>query len=142
MFLDHQASIEELNRTGVSIPQNATVRVSTVCPPEGLTISACGQGGRTIVYISQTQSPSSAEYEDVMMLDSGKCLNRYINCSPAYCSARRRRQATDSPGRIYMTFEGLQEDNEYDLLATIGNVSTLQGYSTSYSQRKSRVTCV
>ena len=123
MFSDHHQSIERLNEAKVkNIPQGATVHVAVECPSEGLTVNACGRMGTTILYFSRSQSPNSANYEIIFTVMDGQCRNTFIDCTTN--SGRRRRQAES---RIYMTVEGIAEENEYNLTAMVGNFSTPQG---------------
>ena len=122
MFSDHTISIEKLNNAGVRIPQATTVHVAVECPPEGLTINACGRTGFTILYISTTHSPNGALYEEIIRIKSGRCRNKYIPCP-----ARRRRQTDSQSDRIYITIKGVEEENEYDLIAMPDDFSTPQG---------------
>ena len=128
MFSDHITSIDELNNAGVRIPQATTVHVAVECPPEGLTINACGRTGLTILYISTTRSPNGALYDKIIRIKSGRCHNTYIPCP-----ARRRRQTDSQSDRIYITIEGVEEENEYDLNAMPGDFSTPQGMCSLYS---------
>ena len=122
MFSDHITSIDELNNAGVRIPQATTVHVAVECPPEGLTINACGRTGLTILYISTKRSPNGAFYEEIIRIKFGRCRNTYIPCPE-----RRRRQTDSQSDRIYITIEGVEEENEYDLSAMPGDFSTPQG---------------
>ena len=124
MFSNHDQSIERLNAAKVNIPQGVTVRVAVKCPMEGLTVNACGRTGKTILDVSRSSSPNSANYEIIFTIMAGQCRNTYIDCDPM-SSDRRRRQAADS--RIFMTVEGIAETNEYNLTAMTGDFSTPQG---------------
>lgn len=123
MFSSHPTSIQRLNRAGLTIPKGVTIHVAIECPPEGrLTINACGRTGTTILYLSKSSTPNSANYEEILRIMDRRCRNTLIECDPGI---GRRKRLTDQ--RIYMTVEGVGENNRYDLKATAGDVSTPQG---------------
>ena len=74
-FVEYEVSFEEPN----TLPEGATTYINTVCPPEGLTINACGRDGKVILYISKNLSP--AMYDERIEIEEGKCDNTLINCS-------------------------------------------------------------
>ena len=123
MFSDHPQSIEKLNVADVSIPKGVTVHVAVECPAKGLTVNACGRMGETVLYFSRSRSPNSANYEIIFRIMAGRCRNTFIDCAGS--SGRRRRQTADS--RIFMTVEGIAEENQYNLTAMTGDFSTPQG---------------
>ena len=122
MFSNHDTSLERLNNEKLSIPHDVTVHVAVECPVDGLTINACGRTGETHLYISRTRPPNSASYEEILVLNPGQCKNTFINCNDG--GNRGRRQAEE---RIFITIEGVGEENVYDLNATMGDSSTPQG---------------
>ena len=129
MFADHETSIERLNMTERTI-QMTTIHINLECPPDGLTINACGREGKTFLYISTNPSPNSARYHKIIEVSAGECKNAFIDCSGCdNGSGRRRRQAvgTDSGEKIYITIEGVEEENIYELGAEKGDHSTPQG---------------
>ena len=128
MFSSHTTSIERLNNNNVDIPPGVTVHVAVACPPEGLTINACGREGKTILYISRTRSPNSANYEKILTIMAGRCRNTFVPC-PDGCD-RNQRQMSDPEQRVFVTIEGMDEENAYDLNAGIGDTSTPQGMFT------------
>ena len=119
---------EELNGQPITIPKGVTTYINTDCPPEGLTINACGREGRVIIYISKTTIPSSAMYDEIIEIMEGSCGNAYIYCprEEGYGGGRRKRQSPESDS-IYIAIEGVGEDNEYELNATTGDTSTPKG---------------
>ena len=117
---------EELNvQQSITIPEGVTTYINTDCPPDGLTINACGREGNVTIYISKTTIPSSAMYDEIM---EGKCDNAFIYCprEEGYGGGRRKRQSPVSDS-IYIAIEGVGEDNEYELNATTGDTSTPKG---------------
>ena len=112
-------TIDIVTQDGLMISM-ATVHFNLVCPPEGLTINACGRQGVTILYISTLSNPSSAQHEEILILN-GHCRNTFISCSNG--NDRRKRQIE----RIYIAIEGVEEANIYDLQARTGDHSTPQG---------------
>ena len=125
-FFDHETTVEQLNDGGVhSLPRDARLHLNVECPPEGLTINACGREGKIILFISKTSRPNSAAYDRKIEIEEGECHNTFINCSTDE-SERRRRQAVPEE-RIFMTIEGKGEENEYELQASLGDSSTPQG---------------
>ena len=106
------------------------------CPPEGLTINACGREGKIILYVSKTVSrPNSAVYDRIITVEKGECRNTFVNCSRTDVSeeGRRRRRQAELGEKIFMTIEGVEEENEYELDASVGDFSTPQGMCTSVS---------
>ena len=124
MFHDSEVSHERLSGER-TIPPEVTVHLNTVCPPEGLTINACGTNGETHLYISKTPNPSSASYDEKLVILENKCVNTFVKCSTG--NSRRRRQASN---RIYMAIEGVGDDNVYNLNASTGDSSTPRGINT------------
>ena len=96
MFTDHVTSIERLINAGQTIPM-ATIHFNLECPPDGLIINACGREGVTILYISTNPRPNSANYDRVITIAAGRCLNTFIDCS----SRRRRRQMQNTAEKTY-----------------------------------------
>ena len=121
MFSNRSASIERLNKAEELIP-NAIVHFNLDCPPDGLTINACGREGKTILYISYKPNPNSAEYDEMLEIEHSRCLNTFIECPNT--NGRRRRQTTE---KIYVAIEGVEEKNVYDVDAKTGDHSTPQG---------------
>ena len=122
---------EELNvQQSITIPEGVTTYINTDCPPDGLTINACGREGSVIIYISKTTTPSSAMYDAKIEIMEGKCDNAYIYCpsEEGYGggNGRRKRQSPETDS-IYIAIEGVGEDNEYELNATTGDTSTPKG---------------
>ena len=127
MFTEHEVSLQMLSATErQTIPPGAMVHFNVQCPPEGLTINACGYAGKTILYISKTtRNPNSADYDKIIHIEMNMCRNEYIECSPA--KRRRQTSATDSEDKIYVGIEGAGDNNVYDLRASTGDSSTPQG---------------
>ena len=127
MFTGHETSVEMLTGARIPIPM-ATLHFNLDCPPEGLTINACGREGETILYISLRPNPDSAHYDMMLVLTEDRCLNTFIDCSIGG-NGRRRRQTpgTEPEDRIYITIEGVREENVYNLDAEEGDHSTPQG---------------
>ena len=120
---------EELNeQQPITIPEGVITYINTDCPPDGLTINACGHEGRVIIYMSKTTTPSSAMYDAKIEIMKGKCDNAYIYCpnEEGYNQGRRKRQSPETDS-IYIAIEGVGEDNEYELNATTGDTSTPKG---------------
>ena len=121
----------ELNDGGIhSVPEGSSLHFNANCPPEGLTINACGREGKIILFISKTIRPNSAAYDKKIEIEKGECHNTYISCSTDV-SARRRRQ-TESDERIFITIKGEEVQNRYVLNATLGDTSTPQGTCCTY----------
>ena len=87
--------------------------------------------GTTTVYVSSNSSPNSANYDQSITAMAGNCRNMFVRCRNG--SGRRKRQDTPQQ-RIFVTIEGVEEENEYDLAVTPGDSSTPQGMSTSNAQ--------
>jgi len=122
-----EASIEDLQAVGSSVPEGVTTYINTECPPEGLTVNVCGKEGNIILYISTTTpNPNSAMYDDRIEVEEDKCDDTYVECTSEEETSRRRRQAV-SPERIFIGIEGVEETNEYELNASIGDTSTPKG---------------
>ena len=119
---------EELNgQQQITIPEGVTTYINTDCPPDGLTINACGCEGSVIIYMSKSTTPSSAMYDAKIEIMEGKCDNAYIYCPGEEGYGRRKRQSPDTEETIYITIEGVGEDNEYKLNASAGDTSTPKG---------------
>ena len=102
-----------------TIPHGAVVHFNVQCPPEGLTINACGYAGKTILYIKTTRSPNEKE----ITIEKDKCHNKYIECS----TTKRRRQASEDKIYVHVGIEGAGNNNVYDLRVSTGDSSTPQG---------------
>lgn len=116
-----EVSNEEINGAISTVPKETIVKIRTVCPSNGLTISACGREGKIILYISKSPDPGPDVYDEIIEIGSGKCDNAFIKCE-----SRRRRQSLELE-RIYIAIEGVEENNEYELNATTGDTSTPKG---------------
>lgn len=112
---------DKIENISSTIPDGAIAHINTECPPEGLTINACSKEGIVVLFISKTPNPSLTNYDKAILIEEGKCDNTFIECS----SGRRRRQISNE--RIYIGIEGVEEANEYELDATIGDTSTPKG---------------
>ena len=123
MFADHETSIERLNSADREIP-DTIVHFNLDCPPDGLTINACGREGKTILYISTNPRPNGAAYDKMIIIPAGQCKNTFIECNG---NGRRRRQTTGTEEKIYVSIEGVEERNVYDLNAMTGDHSTPEG---------------
>ena len=136
LFLEHEVDIDSINNGGSqTLDKDATQYINVECPPEGLTINACGSRGKIMLYISKTISrPNNALYDRIITIEEGECHNTFVECITDG-SGRRRRQ-TEAEGRIFMTIEGVGEENEYELEASQGDSSTPQGTCfTLYAHR-------
>lgn len=116
-----EVSNEEINGAISTVPKEMVVHIRTVCPPDGLTISACGREGKIILYISRNPNAGPGVYDEIIEIESGKCDNAFIKCQ-----SRSRRQSLELE-RIYIAIEGVEENNEYELNATTGDTSTPKG---------------
>ena len=122
---------EELNGQSITIPKGVTTYINIDCPPDGITINACGREGNVTIYISNITTPNSAMYDEKIEIMKGRCGNAYIYCpsEEEYGSGsggRRKRQSPETDS-IYIAIEGVGEDNEYELNATTGDTSTPKG---------------
>lgn len=122
---ENSQPFQRLNRNNLSIPKGATAHATVDCPQEGLTFNVCAQTGTTTLYTSQKSSPNSASYENVITAMAGNCRNMFVSCFDN--GGRRKRQALNPQQRIFVTIEGVEEENKYDLTATLGDTSTPQG---------------
>ena len=116
---------------GVSVPslhrESTDSLINTECPPEGLTINVCGKEGKIFIYISRTTpTPNSAMYDEIIEVEENKCNDAYVECATKEETGRRKRQ-TLSSDRIFIGVEGVEETNEYELNANVGDTSTPKG---------------
>ena len=116
-------TVKEINGIRGQPPPGAITYINTECPPEGLTINACGSKGTVVLYFSKSPDLSSAMYLDSITIMENDCKNVFMDCS----GDRRRRQTEESEERIYIAIEGVGEDNEYVLNASLGDSSTPRG---------------
>ena len=130
MEADNTQPIEMLNRNNFNIPRDVTAHATVNCPQEGLTIGACSSSGTTNVYASGTSSPNSANFDKSITVMAGTCRDMFVGCSNGAGTGRRRRQEPNAQQRIFVTIEGVEEENEYDLSVTPGDSSTPQGMCT------------
>jgi hypothetical protein len=126
MKAEYPQQIERLNRNNLNIPQDVTAHATVNCPQEGLTIGACSSSGTTNVYASGTSSPNSANFDKSITVMAGTCRDMFVGCSNGAGTGRRRRQESNAQQRIFVTIEGVEEENEYDLSVTPGDSSTPQ----------------
>ena len=123
----YEATIEDLERINSTVPEGVTTYINTECPPEGLTINVCGKEGKIFIYISRTTpTPNSAMYDEIIVVEENKCNDAYVECETEEETGRRKRQ-TLSSDRIFIGVEGVEETNEYELNANVGDTSTPKG---------------
>ena len=117
---------EELHDYKSYISEGVTSFISTDCPPEGLTINACGFKGKVNIYISTTtRHPNSALNDEKIVIDEGECRDVFIECNTS-TSERRKRQAINTD-KIFIAIEGINENNEFQINASSGDTSTPKG---------------